>query len=201
MSVRGYRREDLSNQRGVCLLLRARKSPKGVSAAAWRRFQAFLRDADAEALAEFIDQFEWSVGAPGSEARSAQIQKKLLQQARATSYEEANAIGERLFVYVFRLLSQRGLKTLTLADLERTLNHPTLPAADRLLLRTVAMVLGEVEARVGSVERALPELRDRLDSLARQKGIEAAVEYTIATPDLEPQRGRAPAGAEVRMSS
>lgn len=177
-------------QLGIRFLLRARKPPKGVAVVAWRRFQEFVRDAEVAAFAAFVRRFEWSVGAPGSEMRPVQLLNKLIGNGHASSPEEAQALYDRLFVYVFRLLSKSGLKSLSTTDLGRTLAQPTLAVGDRQLLLTLAEALGNVEARVGSVERALAEctaaFSDRLDSLARQQGIEAAVDYTVATPDLDP---------------
>jgi hypothetical protein len=180
-------------QQGIRTLLLAPVPPKGVRATAWRRLQEFVQNAEVEAFAAFIRRFEWSVGAPGVEARSAQILNKLIDEGHAASPEEAQGLYERLFVFVFRLLSRRGLKSLSRTDLQETMALPTLPASDRRLLRTVADALGAVEERVGSIERALaeysavlPSIQYQLDSLTRQQGIEAAFEYTVATPDLDP---------------
>jgi hypothetical protein len=180
-------------QKDIRLLLRARKPPKGVQTVAWRRFQKFLRDAEGEAFVAFVRRFEWSVAVPGIEVRSANITRKLIENGRASSPEEAQGLYDRLFVYVFRLLSKNGLKSLSPKELDHTLAQPTLAAGDRQLLLTLAEALGGIEERVGSVERtlaeysaALPGISDRLDNLARQQGIEAAVDYTVATPDLDP---------------
>ncbi|MET0399038.1 MAG: hypothetical protein ABW277_19755 [Longimicrobiaceae bacterium] len=180
-------------QRGVRILLQAPVPPKGVTAPAWLRFQEFVRDAVEDEFAAFVRRFEWSTGAPGIELSSPRIQNRLVRDGYAGSPVEAKEIYDRLFVHVFHLLSRSGLKALTRTDLEHTVAQPTLAASDRRLLQTLVAVLGKVEERVGTVERelekynvALPGIQARLDSLAQHQGIDAAVDHTVATPDLAP---------------
>ncbi len=184
------RTEHVAGLRG---LLQAATRPEGIKEEAWRAFQQFVQESNVEDFLTFARRFEWSTGAPDAERRAIQVQEKLLNTGYCRTPEEAQALYDRLFVHVFRLLSQPGPKSLSRDDLEGLAAQPTLAVRDRDLLHTLAVVLGEIETRVAIVERtlaeysvALPAIQERIGDLARQQGIDSAIEYTVATPDLSP---------------
>lgn len=178
---------------GIRALLDGAAKPAGVSDGSWSLFQDFVRRASTHEFVGFVHRFEWSVGAAAPEALSSTVQARLIEDGHAANSVEAKSVHERLFLHVFRLLSRSGLKSLSREELHAVLNQPTLAAEDRRSLRVLAGMMKDLQTRVEAVERVtadfeaeLPRIQHSIDELARQQGIDAAVQYTIALPDLEP---------------
>lgn len=108
--------------------------PDSLPEAVWSAWKEFLTSAPAEEFRTFIDRLEWSTGQPDAVVLPVKLRGLLLSLGLAGTEGEAEALADRLFVHVMRLLSTPGIKRLTVEDRGRVLVAPTLPASDRYLL-------------------------------------------------------------------
>jgi energy-coupling factor transporter ATP-binding protein EcfA2 len=190
--------------RALRVLLRHAPVPTGYDAEAWARYQEFVETGDHAELRGFIGRVEWSLGSPAATLLGPRIRERLVRAGAASNQEEAETLYHRLLVYALRLLSQRGLKRLTIQEREVQFALPTLPAEDRRLLARVAEALGALHGRVAALEltterqeAVLTAVQRRVEDLTRSEDVDAAVQYVVATPVLDeppplPQRAERP---------
>lgn len=173
-------------------LLRTDVRPKGVDEEVWATYQDWVRTCTTEDLRAFMDAVEWATDAPDAGSLGPEIRALLIEKGDAADDRAAEELYQRLFLYVFKLLSQPGLKRLTVEALAAQLAAPALADDDRQLLSDLASLLSAVEARVAALERRMNHLdtavagtQARLEELTRQAGITAAVAYRVSAPTLE----------------
>ena len=112
---------------------------------------------------------------------------------------QAEELYARLFLAVFRLLSQSGRKVLTVEERERQLSMPTLSASDHATLELLKDMHRQLEERVSELEQRvdaqsrqqiqqeerLSVLDQQIAQLAREQGVDVAIAYTTVTPILD----------------
>lgn len=174
-------------------LLRSEARPEGVREEVWAAYQDWVRTCGPEELRAFVDAVEWSMGAPDADSLGPEIRALLTERGYAADDRAAEELYQRLFLHVFKLLSQRGTKRLTLETLAEQLAAPALAEDDRRLLSDLASLLSVVEVRVAALEHRVDRLdlavagtQAQVEELTRQAGITAAVAYRVAAPTIEP---------------
>ena len=108
--------------------------PDGLAPAVWTNWKEYLATATPEEFREFVERFEWSTGQPDAQQLPLALRTRIHSFGFARDEFEAEAVADRLFVHVARLLSTAGVKRLTVEDRVRLLAAPTLPASDRDLV-------------------------------------------------------------------
>jgi hypothetical protein len=181
-------------------LLTSSVPPRGLPESIWTDFQAFIGDADDARLTDFLNVCEWSTKHIPAADYEDQLQQKLVGMDLAPEVTVAASLYDRLFAFVFRLLTQPGLKRLTREELLEQValwraGVPLSPEDDRRV-RELREIVRLLEERMAAVESSVTELRAvtagsaaMIDALARQQGIAAAVEYVTRVVSLqEPPR-------------
>jgi hypothetical protein len=143
--------------------------PEKLNLSAWDSLQALIAKEGESELIELIESFEWSTGARDDSSRQEEIRRALIESRYAADEAAAQAILERLFVHVFRKLSQPGSKSLTSAELSQQLLQPPLTGAERQLF-TVLAVVREQGERLGQLE----------ERFSREQGLVAALGTQLA---------------------
>jgi hypothetical protein len=185
-------------------LLTSPNAPTSVPQPTWDDFQAFVRDAAPPDFAAFIDACEWSPKHSAAGDYEEQLKAKLVALRIAPELGAAMSLYDRLMAFVFHVLTQRGAKRLTQEALFEQValwraGVPLSPEDDRRVreLREIVRVL---ETRMVVMESAVSELQSltagsaaMIDTLARQQGISAAVQYVarVVALDEPPQVERA----------
>jgi hypothetical protein len=206
---------------GIRLLLTTANRPEGLDESTWAGLKSFLEGAGATdaGLLELIRSFTWDTEGPEADAMAGEIRTALVAIGAAQTDAEAQPLYASLFVWVFTLLSRRGIKRLTSEDRDRLLTSPP-----PLMLEGTAL-LERLEERVFSMEARLVALQDRtsqvehivgthaealqavngqVDALARAQGIEiVALRHAAETlildvpPSPEPLAARPQAIAQL----
>src|SRR5947209_15099254 len=132
---------------------------------------------------EFIRRVEWRTHSASANDISAHIQRQLVSRFDVAP-EDAQSLYHRLFVYVIRLLSQKGLKRLTAASLVQQLSRPALSEDDAKLLRNTKALLSALQLRVTLLEQGylaheirLLSIDAELDRLTKQASGSASINY------------------------
>ena len=165
----------------------AAAKPKKVSAATWAKFVEFVRSSSESQLVSFIRTFEWCCGGP-EVAELADRVRDELQKRGNDSKERLDEAYDRVFLYVFRLLTQPSLKRLTRTCFEEQLTAPALADADRLVLNRLQSRFDILEERVGEVEQSVDGVSESVTHLVVQhrmfaREIEKALEQQ--TEDIQ----------------
>ncbi len=177
---------------GIRRHLLAAQQPVGFPEEEWATFQRFIQGSDDTALLDFVRIFEWRTGEEDAAQLGQHIQRLLITKSYATDLDEAKELYHRLFFFVFKLLSQPGLKRLSDQDLQTCNAQPLRSDEDRALLRVVVNVLDTFDSRLTAVERTSQQhdeslfvLHSHMQRLANDLNIGAAQRYTIAAPVIE----------------
>ncbi len=184
---------------GIRSLLLTDHTPDRFPQAIWRPFQDFVREASDEELSRFIQSCEWSTRTTEALALQPLIQQRLQNEYRVVDDRQAEELYSRLFLYVFRLLSQQGHKVLTVEEREQQLAMPTLSASDHAVLELLKDMHRKLEERVSELEHRvdtqgfqqllqeehLAKIDQQVAQLAREQGVDVAIAYINVTPILD----------------
>jgi hypothetical protein len=131
--------------------------PGDVRPETWARFERVVADAPPGVLRDFIERFEWAVGAPdsGEIQRSA---KQYLVDHYSVSPAGAEPAYARLFLHVFGLLTNRGIKRLNHGGVQVVLDRD-LSAADA---ERYHVIREDVQAVMDYLKVELPLIREGL---------------------------------------
>lgn len=184
---------------GIRTLLLRDRPPEKLPQAMWQSFQDFVKQTSDEELHRFIQACEWSTGTTEARALQPLIQQRLQDEYHVVDDRQAEELYARLFLYVFRLLSQQGRKILTVEEREKQLAMPTLSASDHMELELLKDMHRKMEERVSELEhridtQVLQQLRQeehlalidqQVAQLVREQGVDVAIAYTNMTPILD----------------
>ena len=165
--------------------LRLASKPEDLPAKTWRLFRERLRRMSTAMLTKFIRRFRWTTGQPDLAVDWHPLQKRLIERGHAGSMEEAQSCCERLFAFVYKRLSTRGLKTLNPADLTEALRDPTLGALGLRKLRNLEEIQRVFEQRLNLAERAIAETRQEVTRYARQQDVLSDVVHSGQSVSLD----------------
>lgn len=119
------------------------------------------------------------------------IEELLVRKGIARSSREAVAIYERLFLYVFKILSNPGIKRLTKTDLNEQ-SHRVIHAEEEELLASLRLVWKELEERVDVIERAIEDQQSQVEilnahmaKLKEEVGFHASISLDVQRPLLD----------------
>lgn len=177
-------------------LLTSDAPPEGIPASTWAPFQDFVRNADDAELEAFLRLCEWSTRQIPATDYESQLHVKLVATGLAPDTVAAGSLYDRLFAYVFRVLTQPDVKQLTrealLAQVELWRRGVPLSHEDNRRVGELREAVRLLEDRVVNVESAVSELRAissgsdaMIETLARQQGISAAMEHVAMRPVIE----------------
>lgn len=156
------------------LLLR-KKKPEGVNNVSWRAWQVFVGSASDDDILGFVRQVEIATGVANPESLGPQIQQLLLEEGYVEGESAAKRLYHILFVTVLKLLSERGRKVLTRADLLAEVEGVGPGATDtqlaanlHLFLSTIADRLDAVEADITAVRTDVGEMREGMSAITEE---------------------------------
>jgi hypothetical protein len=165
--------------------------PEKLSVSAWNSLQELLAKEDETQLIELIESFEWSTGARDDSSSQEAIRRALIESHYASDEAGAQSILERLFVHVFRKLSQSGPKSLTSAELSEQLLQPPLTGADRQLFSVLTVIreqgkrLDQLEERFSHEQGLVAALGAQIAQLKDEQGKSVKIEYRDLIPNLD----------------
>ena len=163
---------------------RPRKSPEDV----WKIFVDFTRDTTYEAFLNLILRFEWSCNQANPSGISDEVRRRMCQHD-ATSDFSIDEYYDRLLLFVFRLLTQPGLKRLSRQNLTEQFALPTLPVDDHHLINQVHSRFRLFEERLNEIESTVRALSADVQNLARRyedsfSTIETVTSLSLDSPPL-----------------
>lgn len=159
------------------LLQTGSKPDGGFPEEIWQQFQGFLAEASVEELHHFIRACEWSTNTAEAHILQPLIQQRLKNEYRVVDDRQSEELYARLFLYVFRLLSQRGRKVLTVADREQQLNMLTLSTSDHAMLELLKDMHCKLQERMSKLEERVDT--QSLQQIQQEKHI-AKIDQQIA---------------------
>jgi hypothetical protein len=157
--------------------------PDSLPDAVWSAWKGFLGAVPTQEFRVFIERFEWSTGQPDAVEMPIAIRGTILSRGFARDGVEPEAIADRLFVHVMRLLSTTGVKRLTAEERSRVLAAPTLPASDRNVLVQLRVIVAEHTDRLDQLEVEVSALGGQVETLFLA-GTTQRVGLAVPAPDL-----------------
>lgn len=169
--------------KGIRAVLSTAVKPENLRSETWKPFKTFVTSSSDGELITFIRHIEWKTRSASATDISINIQQQLVTRF-AIAAENSQDLYHRLFVYVIRLLSKKGLKRLTADDLTNQLSRPMLNEEDAKLLHNVKSLLSILESRVtlleqghSAHEKKLLTIDAELERLAEKAGVSTPVSY------------------------
>lgn len=140
--------------------LAAAPKPIDLNSKTWKTFVAFVKRSSYQAFHSFVRKVEWLANQTPTDLVAGQI-KETLVTGYATTPDTAQTVYSVLFLHVFKLLSQSGIKRLTPADRDAILASPIVEERDRALLLNLSTYFTDLTARVGLLEADVASLKNR----------------------------------------
>jgi hypothetical protein len=176
----------------LLVFLEATHQPDGLNKDIWQAFVCFVSSATSTELLEFVKVFEWSTGGTPAEKMQSRIVHLLIDVGKANDTQDAKAKYERLFLYVFKLLSKKDVKELTPEQLEAQLALPVLNTQDQEQLLYIQSMLASLEVRISVAEKTIEANRQNIEmihpivqKLARDRGIDPDIQYAPIEPVID----------------
>ncbi|GAA4763948.1 MULTISPECIES: hypothetical protein [Flavobacterium] len=132
----------------------------------WKNFKIFIEDSSK--LLSFIKDFEWSTNFLDSDSISENVKKKISEIDILPERVNADILYPRLFLYVFRLLTNKSAKSVNLKVLKAQCLLPSLNQEENLMFEVVSNLLESINKRVFNIENNLTNIENSL-SLSIQK--------------------------------
>lgn len=171
--------------------LASSNKPKSVDQETWNKWYKFLSESTNEELIAYVRKFSWSPLHTSFSHMESIIEELLVRKGIARSSREAVAIYERLFLYVFKILSNPGIKRLTKTDLNEQ-SHRVIHAEEEELLASLRLVWKELEERVDVIEQAIEDQQSQVEilnahmaKLKEEVGFHASISLEVQRPLLD----------------
>jgi hypothetical protein len=158
--------------------------PDGLDEAVWGDWKAYLARVSPKGFREFIDRFEWSTAHPDSKELPLAIRGQIQFLRLAADETEAQAVADRLFVHVARLLGNAGVKRLTAEGRDTLLSAPALSVADRGLLKALRTIVDEHADRLDELEANVTDIGGKVEALFLSSTSGERVELALPVTDL-----------------
>lgn len=134
--------------------------PSDLADKTWDGFVRFVNTVTDVELLTFIGRVEWLTQHTPTEDVGQQIRQILVSKYKA-SPEAAQTIYSILFLDIFKLLSQPGIKRLTPSERDNLVATPVLEPGDQILLENLRVHITDLNARVVALEEAVSGLRQK----------------------------------------
>jgi hypothetical protein len=148
--------------------------PQTVAASTWDVL------ADPGKLLALVGAFEWAMGSAAPEDQSTVVLRLLVTNGYAVNAEAAKLLYERLLAFTFRVLTRRGPKRLSRAELLAQVEQGTPSDEDRALVTRITRQLELGSIRIDALEGRVGRLEERLASAFGLPGAALA----LGVPDL-----------------
>lgn len=132
----------------------------------WENFKIFIEDSSN--LLSFIKDFEWSTNFLDSDSISENVKKKISEIDFLSESVNADILYPRLFLYIFRLLTNKSAKSVDLNELKAQCLLPSLSHEENTMFEIVSNLLESINTRVFTIENNLTNIENSL-SLSIQK--------------------------------
>ena len=165
---------------GIREFLSTCSAPDGINPDIWALVEELAKKENSAALLEVINSFEWGLGAADYPQVETAIKQALLRTGQAENEAIADSLFERLFLFVFKRLSQPTIKRLTSADLHEQLRQPTATLRDWAFLefiqdlREFARKIDRLETRASQTDQILAALGERTTTLEERVALSAS---------------------------
>jgi len=165
---------------GIREFLSTCSAPDGINPDVWALVEDLAKKENFSALLEIIQSFEWGRGAADYLEVETAVKQALLRTGLAENEAIADSLFQRLFLFVFKRLSQPGIKQLTSAELQEQLRLPTLTLRDQAFLafiqdlRELSRKIERLEVRASQADQLLAALGDRTATLEEQVSLSAS---------------------------
>jgi hypothetical protein len=162
--------------------------PRSISDDRWQRVQEITTDLDSKRLDRLISSLQWNCGQKQFEDLAKAVRYSIgrnLAQSNNRS-QTVDAVYERLALFVLKLLSQKGIKQLTVPLLQDQLAIPSLQDIDQLQINRFHIRFSRIEERLEEVEDAVDLLKSSVGRIAREVGIELPTVEAVGSVSIEP---------------
>ncbi len=177
--------------RGLKSILEEALRPAKFNKDSWEVWRNFITTATEDDLFDFISKVEWSTLNPSPVNLERQTQQKLIDEGYAASVDVAELQYYKLFISVFRLLSNSGIKRLSSDDLKINL-ATSIDQIEESIRVKLKVLLTKLEDRVINIEQTLSsqqqvvaQLDNKVCQLASQVGMDATISHSIQTPFID----------------
>ena len=131
----------------------------------WIDFKALVENQIA--LLQFIKNFEWSLESPESTKVSTNVKELIATSPHFPVRIDSELLYPRLFLYVFRLLTNSATKSLNIADLKEQSKLLPLNTEDAAAFQLVSGLLNHLEERVSGIETTVATSIKKIDALTQ----------------------------------
>src|ERR1041385_7844707 len=139
--------------------LRSVRKPQAFPDTVWKPFSKFIKNAEDEVFDSFIQKVEWLAHQTATALTDQKI-KEILTDKYQVATDQAQGVYEALFLHVFKLLTQHGIKRLTTDGRDSILASPRIAPSDQALFAKLSIYLNLPE-RVEALENQVSALEPR----------------------------------------
>lgn len=154
----------------------------------WKLLFSSIQDDDY--LIDFISSFEWSINNETDLQLTKTIKNSLLELGYVKDTKNVEVIYPRLFLHVFKLLSQNASKILDRESLKEQLSFPALDSKDNQLLVLIKELLSGLKQKVTELEEIVGIHSDHIASLIQEVGVisntDTVFDYNLKNLSVKP---------------
>jgi len=129
----------------------------------WKYFLEFIENNSN--LIQLIKDFEWSLVNDDYDDISKSIKSKLIDLNIATDFTIAERLYSRLFLFVFKLLSIKGIKQIDKQKFQEQISLPELNQTDQNLLNFIEDIIGIFDKKIEELENKTIKNSVEIESL------------------------------------
>ncbi|MEF8847495.1 MAG: ATP-binding protein, partial [Candidatus Paceibacterota bacterium] len=181
--------ETLNFMKNLNEALLALTKPTHCSQEDWQKFKNFLDSKDLRDQLNFFSKFEWSTSQSKLDIKTNELQQEIVKNDLKETDEGAKQLFEKIFFYVIKKLSEKGLKRLSLDQLEKLASSPSLNELDKKISSAITRMKSN-EDRIDTLEERFSSKLLQLEELLNQistefknpikfQGIWAEVDSTV----------------------
>jgi hypothetical protein len=166
---------------GIREFLSTCSAPHGINPDIWALVEEVAKKENSSVLLEVIESFEWGLGAADYLEVETAVKQALLRTGLAENEAIADSLFQRLFLFVFKRLSQPGIKQLTPTELQSQLRLPTLTFRDQTFLtfiedfRGLARKIERLEDHAAQTSQMVAALGNRTSTLEEEATLGASL--------------------------
>ena len=154
----------------------------------WLDFFNYIDDDDK--LTGFIKSFEWSLSNDNDVVISNTIIDTIVDKKLIVCGENSEILYSRLFLFVFKLLTKRGLKSLNSEELKIQATLPELNGNDQLIIDFINYFLKNADERLSELEDKVEinssQILELNSSVELLKNSDTVFEYRLSNLSITP---------------